>query len=60
MYVHAYMYITAISEKRGYEFERVKRGIWEDLEGKREKGYNYTRISKNMKEVIFKTQDIRG
>lgn len=29
-------------------------------EGKREKGCNYIRVSKKMKEIIFKTQYIRG
>lgn len=35
MCVHAYMcmHIITIHKKREHEFERVRRGVWEDLEG---------------------------
>lgn len=56
----AYIYISTISEERGYEFERAKRGIWEDLEGEREKACNYIRVSKKLKKSFLKTQYIRG
>lgn len=35
-YKYIYMYVTTIIEERSHEFERVRRDIWEDLEGERE------------------------
>lgn len=31
LYVH--MHITTVNKKRGYEFKRARRGVWEVLEG---------------------------
>lgn len=31
---YTHIYVTTINEKRGNEFERIQRGIWEGLEAK--------------------------
>lgn len=35
--LYTYMSVTTINEKRGHEFETAMRGIWEGLEGVKEK-----------------------
>lgn len=45
MYKYAYMHAIAISEKGGLEFEREHGGIWEGLEGEKERDKHCNSIS---------------
>lgn len=38
MDIHAYPYITTINEKDAMNQKRAKRGIWQGLEGGKERG----------------------